>query len=147
MLNFMDIDSLSRRRFIITKTRNGRKPAWLLHRAPRLWSSERGCGQIQHGMRLRVAAVWNHAGVASTFKTHAIFNLPWFWCAKQSEYCYLYVQRILHNVRTVLCIVIVCCPWSLLLTWNNFDPSWISNYIHYKMWYEITYPFWDYFLI
>ena len=31
----------------------------------------------------------------------------------------------------------------LLLTWINFNPInfWISNYIHYKMWDGITYPF------
>ena len=31
----------------------------------------------------------------------------------------------------------------LLLTWFNFNPStaWISIYIHYKLWDEITYPF------
>ena len=33
--------------------------------------------------------------------------------------------------------------WPLLLTWFNFNPSMdeISNYIHYKVWDEITYPF------
>ena len=33
------------------------------------------------------------------------------------------------------------CP--LLLTWFNFNPApaWISNYIHYKVWDEITYQF------
>ena len=31
--------------------------------------------------------------------------------------------------------------WPLLLTWINFDPEWISNYIHYNVWDEITYPF------
>ena len=30
---------------------------------------------------------------------------------------------------------------SLLLTWINFNPAWISNCIHYKAWYEIIYPF------
>ena len=30
----------------------------------------------------------------------------------------------------------------LLLTWFNFNfTAWISNYIHYKLWDEITYPF------
>ena len=29
----------------------------------------------------------------------------------------------------------------LLLTWFNFNPSMVSNHIHYKMWDEITYPF------
>ena len=28
----------------------------------------------------------------------------------------------------------------LLLTWFNLIPKWISNYIHYKVWDEITYP-------
>ena len=28
----------------------------------------------------------------------------------------------------------------LLLTWFNLIPTWISNYIHYKVWDEITYP-------
>ena len=31
--------------------------------------------------------------------------------------------------------------WSLLLTWINVNPAWISNYIHYTVWDEITYPF------
>ena len=31
--------------------------------------------------------------------------------------------------------------WSLLLTWFNLDPAWISNFIHHKIWDEITYPF------
>ena len=26
-----------------------------------------------------------------------------------------------------------------LLTWINFNPAWINNYIHYKVWDEITY--------
>ena len=29
----------------------------------------------------------------------------------------------------------------ILLTWVNFNPACISNYIHYKVWVEITYPF------
>ena len=29
----------------------------------------------------------------------------------------------------------------LLLIWFNFNPALISNYIHYKMWDEITNPF------
>ena len=29
----------------------------------------------------------------------------------------------------------------LLQTWINLFPEWISNYIHYKVWDEITYPF------
>ena len=30
----------------------------------------------------------------------------------------------------------------LLLTWFTiFIPAWISNYIHYNVWDEITYPF------
>ena len=29
----------------------------------------------------------------------------------------------------------------LLPTWFNLIPAWISNYIHYKVWDEITYPF------
>ena len=28
-----------------------------------------------------------------------------------------------------------------LLTWINFDPAWISNYMNYKVWDGITYPF------
>ena len=28
----------------------------------------------------------------------------------------------------------------LLPIWINFDPTWISNYVHY-IWYEITYPY------
>ena len=32
--------------------------------------------------------------------------------------------------------------WPLLLTWFNFIiPAWISNYTHYNVWDEITYPF------
>ena len=31
--------------------------------------------------------------------------------------------------------------WPLLLIWFNFNPSMISNYIHYNVWDEITYPF------
>ena len=31
--------------------------------------------------------------------------------------------------------------WPLLLTWINLIPAWISNYIHYNMQDEITYPF------
>ena len=31
------------------------------------------------------------------------------------------------------------CP--LLLTWFNYIPAWISYYIYYKAWDEITYPF------
>ena len=29
----------------------------------------------------------------------------------------------------------------LLLTWLHLIPAWISNYIHYNVWDEITYPF------
>ena len=35
----------------------------------------------------------------------------------------------------------VHCLWPLLLTWITLIPAWISNYIHYKVWDEITYPF------
>ena len=31
--------------------------------------------------------------------------------------------------------------WPLLLTWFIFNPSWIGNYIHYKLWDEIIYSF------
>ena len=27
---------------------------------------------------------------------------------------------------------------SILLTWINFNPAWTSDYIHYKVWDEIT---------
>ena len=30
---------------------------------------------------------------------------------------------------------------SFSLTWNNFNPAWISRHIHYKVWDEITYSF------
>ena len=29
----------------------------------------------------------------------------------------------------------------LFLTWSNFNPNMINNYIHYKVWDEIIYPF------
>ena len=38
-------------------------------------------------------------------------------------------------------------PWCLIfyLQWHGLTliPAWISNYIHYKVWDEITYPCWD----
>ena len=30
---------------------------------------------------------------------------------------------------------------SVLWRWFNFIPAWISNYLHFKIWDEITYPF------
>ena len=27
------------------------------------------------------------------------------------------------------------------LTWFNFNPAWINNYIHYKVWDKIAHPF------
>ena len=38
------------------------------------------------------------------------------------------------------CLSLLCYLWPLLLTWINFT-TWISNYIHYKVWDEIIYPF------
>ena len=32
-------------------------------------------------------------------------------------------------------------PVDLLLTWINFNSAWVSNYIHYNVGDEITYPF------
>ena len=32
-------------------------------------------------------------------------------------------------------------PGALLFTWVNLIPPWISNYIHYRVWDEIIYPF------
>ena len=32
-------------------------------------------------------------------------------------------------------------PVALLLKYINFNPAWISNDIHYKVWDKITYPF------
>ena len=32
-------------------------------------------------------------------------------------------------------------PGPLLLTWLTLIPAWISNYIHHKLWDEITYKF------
>ena len=29
----------------------------------------------------------------------------------------------------------------LLPIWMNLTPAWLSNYIHYNVWDEITYPF------
>ena len=31
--------------------------------------------------------------------------------------------------------------WPLLLTWFNFNPAWIRNYMPGKMWGEVTYLF------
>ena len=31
--------------------------------------------------------------------------------------------------------------WPILLTWFTLIRPWISNYIHYKEWFEITFPF------
>ena len=28
--------------------------------------------------------------------------------------------------------------YMILLTWTNFGPAWISDYLHYEMWVEIT---------
>ena len=29
----------------------------------------------------------------------------------------------------------------ILLTWLTLIPAWISDYIHYEVWNEVTYPF------
>ena len=48
------------------------------------------------------------------------------------------------HCRNPICII-KCTPLAplgpLLLTWLNLIPAWISNYIHYEMMDEITYPF------
>ena len=36
--------------------------------------------------------------------------------------------------------VSVCNLGPLLLTWYNLISAWMSNYIHYLVWDEITYP-------
>ena len=33
------------------------------------------------------------------------------------------------------------CPGVPLLAWFYFFPAWMRNYIHYKVWDEIAYPF------
>ena len=46
----------------------------------------------------------------------------------------------LGHSESILCPTAYLGP--LLLTWINFNPHMdISNYIHYTVWDEITYPF------
>ena len=62
------------------------------------------------------------------------------------------LQKICHikNIITIYLVYtcyqgistdVIITQGSLLLTWINLIPAWISTYIHYKVWDEITYPF------
>ena len=48
--------------------------------------------------------------------------------SENGRYCYKQYCKAFHQ-------------GPLLLTWINFDASWINNYIHNKEWNEINYPF------
>ena len=62
---------------------------------------------------------------------------------------YFLIQSLIDHYNTSLykChngnvwIHMMCILWPLLLMWFNFNHAWISNYFHYKVWDEITYPF------
>ena len=42
---------------------------------------------------------------------------------------------------TLLNGVLLVCLWYIFGTWANLILAWSSNYIHYKVWHEISYPF------
>ena len=46
-----------------------------------------------------------------------------------------------QRVISKWCVMGYCFLGPLLLTWFNLIPTWMSNYIHFNVWDEITYPF------
>ena len=51
------------------------------------------------------------------------------------KWCTLYFWNMLRNENRIY------DPALFLLTWFNLNPAWISIYINYKVWDEISYPF------
>ena len=58
--------------------------------------------------------------------------------SKQPRYL---IPLLAINNFTVIDFLLTDSPGDLLPMWINFNPTWMSNYIHYEVWYEITYPF------
>ena len=46
-----------------------------------------------------------------------------------------------YNKNYIFAFSIFLQCWNILLTRINFNVAWITNYIHYNVWDEITYPF------
>ena len=46
-----------------------------------------------------------------------------------------------HTQKSYVWLWFMVASPSLLLTWINFNTTMDNNYIHYKVWDEITYPF------
>ena len=71
------------------------------------------------------------------------------WALNMHHICTCCLDWALNMHHICTC----CLDWALnmpdgelklgpfLLIWINFIPVWICNHNHYKMWYEITYPF------
>ena len=57
-------------------------------------------------------------------------------CFKQNPY--MPFQSVVLTVQVVITFMY---PVPLSLQRTKFNPSWINNYIHYKAWHVITYPF------
>ena len=51
------------------------------------------------------------------------------------------IIQVYNNTTTTKNIKMSTLLGPLLLTSFNLIPAWISNYIHYNVWDEITYPF------
>ena len=59
-------------------------------------------------------------------------------------------KKIMCDISLCIFFVVPCCVELIMLSWVTevwtissitLTPVWISKYIHYKMWDEITYPF------
>ena len=63
-----------------------------------------------------------------------------------NKMCSLCKRSVTENVNHVLfeCTSLIACrtaEWTTVVRSITLIPAWISNYIHYNVWDEITYPF------
>ena len=87
----------------------------------------------------------------SAFKQTDKFPVIWDAMAMMwHEYNAAHLWYWWGDIKLKLCNTVTHSYWyyhnkqehrgSLLLTWIDFNPAWISDSIHYKVWDEITYP-------
>ena len=71
----------------------------------------------------------------------AMCNVGLVMICQRAEYNMKNYGYISVTVDIIHFVFVYCQKMVLLLTWLDFNPVWITNYIHYKVWNWITFPF------
>ena len=94
------------------------------------------CAQLEiHYVLLRFATASKFCSYHSGWNsTGEIIGLPKCQWSNPEEYRQIILVEWKHP-----CAYFMGCPTTTL--WLTLIPAWMSNHIHYKVWYEIIHPF------